>query len=63
MRCDLLNTREAAVFLGISKPTLDCWRSQGNPHQPPHVKVGTKLVRYRREDLVAWLESRKTSEK
>jgi excisionase family DNA binding protein len=36
--------------------TLQAWRSRGGG--PPFVKVG-RLVRYRAEDVKAWVESRR----
>lgn len=52
----LLNEREAARLLDIAPGTLQVWRSTGRYHLP-FVKVGRK-VRYRRDDLLAWLDSR-----
>ena len=52
----LLNVKQAAVFLGISKSRLDQLRSQGVG--PPWVRPsGTPrgAVRYRYSDLKAWL--------
>ena len=57
----LLNTREAAAFLGISAGTMHTWRSEGRESQPPFMKFGTKPkdpVRYRLADLEAWVEDR-----
>ena len=48
-----LDTRAAAKYLGLSPSTLEkwrCWSSEG----PVYYKVGY-LVRYREEDLDAWL--------
>ena len=53
---DLLDTTEAAAILDVVPGTLEVWRSTKR-HNIPFVKVG-RLVRYRRSDLVAWLESR-----
>lgn len=53
---DLLDEKQAAEFLGVAPGTLSVWRSRGR-YQVPFVKVG-HLVRYRRGDLDAWLESR-----
>ncbi len=56
LKRDLLDTVEAAVVLDVTPGTLEVWRSTRR-HNLPFVKVG-RLVRYRRSDLVAWLESR-----
>ena len=53
---DLLNEKAAADFLDLKPGTLSVWRSTGR-YQIPFLKVG-HLVRYRRADLEAWLESR-----
>ena len=54
----LLNTKEAAEFLGISKNTLYEWIIQ---KKIPHIKVG-RLVKFRKEDLEAWLKKRTLGE-
>lgn len=54
----LLNTKEASEFLGISKNTLYEWIIQ---KRIPHVKVG-RLVKFRREDLEEWLRKRTQEE-
>ncbi|HJV25326.1 MAG TPA: helix-turn-helix domain-containing protein [Aromatoleum sp.] len=53
---DLLNETSAAMLLNVSPGTLSVWRSTGR-YRLPFVKVGRK-VRYRRADLLAWLEAR-----
>ena len=56
----LFTAREAAQYLGLAKTTLDVWRSKGKP--PAYVKIH-RSVRYRREDLDAFiLEHRVTPE-
>lgn len=53
---DLLTPDQVAAALGLSHRTLAAWRSsRRNPL--PYVKVGSR-VRYRRQDVAAWLESR-----
>jgi len=56
---EYLNTTEAAEFLGVSIGTLEVWRSTKR-YAIPYLKCG-RLVRYKRSDLVAWLESRTVS--
>lgn len=53
---DLLSEQEAAQILDTAPGTLSVWRSTGR-YNLPFVKVGRK-VRYRRSDLVAWLDAR-----
>ena len=52
----LLTTKEAARFLGVSSAFLERDRWAGA--RIPFIKVGTRAVRYRRQDLDAFLESR-----
>lgn len=51
---DLLTTDEAASYLTLAKHTLEVWRMRREG--PRFVKLGSN-VRYRREDLVAFLEA------
>ena len=53
---DLLDERQAAEVLQVAPGTLSVWRSRGR-YKIPFIKVG-HLVRYRRGDLDAWLDSR-----
>jgi len=52
----LFNDAEAAEFIGVQPQTLRDWR-HNKRYALPYVKVG-RLVRYRRHDLLNWLESR-----
>jgi predicted DNA-binding transcriptional regulator AlpA len=51
----LLSQDETALFLGVSKNSLEKWRSERRG--PVYVKVG-RLVRYRLSDLEAYLTNR-----
>ena len=53
---DLLDEKEAAYLLDTSPGTLSVWRSTGR-YNLPFIKIG-RNVRYRRADLIAWLEKR-----
>ena len=53
---DLLNEQEAAQILDTAPGTLSVWRSTGR-YNLPFLKVG-RSVRYRRADLLAWLDAR-----
>lgn len=53
---DLLDDHAAAAILDVSPGTLSVWRSTGR-YALPFLKIGRK-VRYRRADLLAWLEKR-----
>jgi excisionase family DNA binding protein len=53
---NLLDDQAAAELLDVSPGTLSVWRSTGR-YKLPFLKIGRK-VRYRRADLLAWLEGR-----
>jgi predicted DNA-binding transcriptional regulator AlpA len=56
----LLTTREAAEYIGYGKQALDASRMDGGTLSgkapPPHVKIGTKTIRYKLTDLERWVE-------
>lgn len=51
----LLTEREAAEFLGYTIRALQNWRVRGGG--PHFVKVSSRSIRYRRHELIAWVES------
>ena len=53
---DLLSPDQAAATIDVTSGTLSVWRSTGR-YGIPFIKIGRK-VRYRKSDLLAWLESR-----
>lgn len=56
----LMNEKEAARLLGFAVRTLQTWRSRGGG--PPFIGFSARCVRYRREDLDAWIaENRRLS--
>jgi len=55
----LLTTREAAALLGIGKSTLDQDRLYGRLGIP-FIRMGSRSIRYRREDLEAYLHNLKS---
>jgi excisionase family DNA binding protein len=52
----LLNTKELAEYLGVAVSTIMHYRLNGR--SAPYIKLG-HLVRYRIEDVDAWLEELK----
>ncbi len=50
----LLTTSQAAALLGLKQNTLEIWRVKGRG--PTFAKIGS-LVRYRMDDVLAYLES------
>lgn len=56
MQTNILKTREAADYVRLGQPTLERFRLTGEG--PVYCKLGG-AVRYRKDDLDAWLESRR----
>lgn len=46
---------EVAELSGISAVTLRRWRAEGKG--PKFVRIGERAIRYRRADVLAWLDS------
>lgn len=59
---DLMTPAEAASFLGVPKNFLerDRWAAgqAGTPPQVPFARLGHKTIRYRRQDLDAYVAER-----
>ena len=55
MKHDFIDTTELARSTGISVPTFNRWRLTGEG--PKFLKLGG-AVRYRQQDVDAWLESK-----
>ncbi len=53
---DLLSPTEAATLLGVAPGTLEVWRCTRR-YPLKYAKIG-RLVRYKRADLLAFIESR-----
>lgn len=53
---EILNTREAAAYVRLGKPTMERFRISGAG--PVFVKLGG-AVRYRKSDLDSWIETRR----
>lgn len=53
-RNQLITTAAAAEILGLREATLVAWRSRGTLGRPQPVRVGTRSIRYRESDVVAW---------
>ena len=52
-----LNTRAAALILGVEKATLDQWRLRSCG--PPFIRVSDRCIRYALSDLRAFLAARR----
>lgn len=55
-----MTTKEAAEYLGFSEISLRRWRMKGTG--PKFLKLGLRRVRYRKEDLDAWVGSGSSTE-
>ncbi len=49
---EIIGYREASALLGVPKGTVHCWVSR---RLLSHLRLGKRLVRFRRSELVAWL--------
>ena len=52
---ELLDQHEVAAILRVAIPTLQDWRWKGEG--PRFVKLGKRVVRYRRADIEAFVEA------
>lgn len=52
---DLLDENEAAAILGAQVQTLRNWRWKGIG--PRAIRIGQRMIRYRRDDLLAFIEA------
>lgn len=52
----LLTPQEAAAYLGVAEQSLANWRTTGR-YQLTFVRVGTRMIRYRKSDLDAFIAS------
>lgn len=55
-RAEVLRPREAARYVGLSRPTIDRWRKAGK--FPKALQFGAQAIGWRRSDLDAWLNER-----
>lgn len=53
----LLSQKDAARLLGIAERTLENWRRR-DTDGPTFVRISRRCVRYRRGDLIAFIEDR-----
>ena len=55
---EYFTTTDVAKYTGMSTQFFEIGRSKGCPKQPPHIKVGTRVL-YLRADVDEWLASRR----
>ena len=53
---ELLTTKEMAAWLGVSEQWLEIGRSKR--YGPPFIRMGPRMIRYRRGTGIHWLEER-----
>jgi prophage regulatory protein len=56
---ELLRKRDILQWLGVTADTLARWRRAGRFPQP--LQIGPRVIRWRRSDIVAWLDTRPTA--
>ena len=56
----LMTDKEVAAAMNVSRPTLWRWRKKV-PNFPQPIKIGPRAVRYRRADIVAFVETGKAA--
>jgi predicted DNA-binding transcriptional regulator AlpA len=54
---DLLDTKQLSAWLGVSTQWLEIGRTKG--YGPKFVKLGPRMIRYKRRDVLNWLKARK----
>ncbi|MBN2582535.1 MAG: helix-turn-helix domain-containing protein [Planctomycetes bacterium] len=54
----LLSRKEAAQYLSVRPQTLACWATEGRG--PRMIRYSARCIRYRVEDLKAWLDEQET---
>lgn len=54
----LLSTFDAADYLGVPRQTLANWRTREHAG-PAYVRIGRRVM-YRRADVDAWIQARRT---
>ncbi len=54
----LLSVDELSKFLGVTKATIYSWTSR---NKIPHIKLSKRLLKFRRNDIEAWIAKRAIS--
>jgi predicted DNA-binding transcriptional regulator AlpA len=52
----LLDTKQTAKLLGLSDQWVEIGRHRG--YGPRYIKLSSRRIRYRRQDIIAWLDER-----
>ena len=59
-RSPLLDTYEAAEYLGVPRQTLAVWRTRHKKTGPAYVRMG-RWIKYRRDDLDAYIDAQRVT--
>ena len=51
----MMHPKETALMLGLSTRTLEKWRLDNRG--PRYIRIGTRIVRYRRGDILEFIEA------
>jgi predicted DNA-binding transcriptional regulator AlpA len=57
----LLTTKQLAALLAVSQQLIEIWRAKGEG--PEWVALGPRCIRYKRSEVVAWLNTRARMER
>lgn len=58
---EFLTEKEVARRIGLAVGTVRRWR-WGSKECPPHIRIGTKLVKYPAAEFEAWLDAMRAGE-
>lgn len=60
---EVIGFKEACELLDASAPTVRRWvHKEGLPHVRLGGRVGGKILKFRRSEVLAWLDAKRTSE-
>lgn len=57
---DYLDTRETSALTTVPVETLEWWRKRGD-RGPRWFRMGERLIRYDRADVLRWIEDQKAA--
>jgi predicted DNA-binding transcriptional regulator AlpA len=58
---EFFDEKQIALRLGVAVGTVRRWRWAGR-ECPPHIRIGTKLVKYPAAEFEAWLDAMRAGE-
>lgn len=51
------STEELAGLLGVDPSSVRRWRTARPPQGPPFIRLSPRVVRYRPQDVTAWMDT------